>query len=318
MVDTGSVDGTVALAEARGAKVSHFEWCDDFAAARNASLDEATGDFVLVLDADERVLDPAPWRAIMQAEPAEGRATVYLPLIQNVDAAGHSLGADHMVRLWRRRPELRFVGRVHERLEGIPRLRQVYDDRLCILHLGYDPALKQARGKGARNRRLLQAELLERPEDPQLWFYLAREHYAVGEDEAALPLFLRVIEEGSIVNFALSARLFAVECLRTLQRPAEAAPLLVEGYPELAYVVGRAALEAGDPEAALRGFEAAQASPEGVAAAAFRDPSVPQRALVDQAELLFALGRVAEVRALLPRVRSPELAAEILRALSGR
>ena len=57
VVDTGSSDDTVAVAEAAGAIVTPFEWVDDFAAARNVSLQTATRDWVLVLDCDEVVAD---------------------------------------------------------------------------------------------------------------------------------------------------------------------------------------------------------------------------------------------------------------------
>src|SRR3990167_5570041 len=50
VVDTGSTDETVAIAQSHGARVSYFPWCDDFSAARNAALDQATREWVLVLD----------------------------------------------------------------------------------------------------------------------------------------------------------------------------------------------------------------------------------------------------------------------------
>ncbi|MBR5910088.1 MAG: glycosyltransferase family 2 protein, partial [Schwartzia sp.] len=53
VVDTGSSDDTVKIAETHGARVSHFPWQDDFSAARNVSLSKATGDWILVVDADE-------------------------------------------------------------------------------------------------------------------------------------------------------------------------------------------------------------------------------------------------------------------------
>ena len=53
-VDTGSVDATAELLRHAGAKVLHRPWTHDFAAARNHSLDAASGDWILVLDADER------------------------------------------------------------------------------------------------------------------------------------------------------------------------------------------------------------------------------------------------------------------------
>src|SRR4051812_15611125 len=53
VVDTGSTDDTVSLAEGTGATVYHFAWVDDFAKARNVALTHCTGDWILVLDADE-------------------------------------------------------------------------------------------------------------------------------------------------------------------------------------------------------------------------------------------------------------------------
>jgi glycosyltransferase involved in cell wall biosynthesis len=59
LVDTGSRDATKAIAAAAGARVIDFTWCDDFAAARNAGLEQARGTHVLVLDADERLAQGA-------------------------------------------------------------------------------------------------------------------------------------------------------------------------------------------------------------------------------------------------------------------
>lgn len=53
VVDTGSTDRTVELAESMGAKVYHFQWIDDFAAAKNFAIEKASGDWIAFLDADE-------------------------------------------------------------------------------------------------------------------------------------------------------------------------------------------------------------------------------------------------------------------------
>src|SRR5580658_1936052 len=55
VVDTGSSDGTKAVAVAHGARVFDFPWCDDFSAARNESLRHALGDWVFWMDADDRL-----------------------------------------------------------------------------------------------------------------------------------------------------------------------------------------------------------------------------------------------------------------------
>ncbi|MCB9527433.1 MAG: glycosyltransferase family 2 protein [Myxococcales bacterium] len=224
VVDTGSADRTVEIARAHGARVERFTWIDDFAAARNASLAAARGDWILVIDADERLAPGAAdaIRAVMAA-PAPPR-TAWMPLIQSVDAHGAILGADHMPRLWRRDPALRFAGRIHEQLVADAPIRRVVDDRICLIHLGYDPAITAARDKRARNRALLLTEQAERPADLGVTYHLAKEDYAAGDDAAALAGFARVIAAGP-PNLALSAALFAVECLRHLDRAADAAAL---------------------------------------------------------------------------------------------
>ena len=55
IIDTGSTDRTVDIAESFGARIHHFKWRDDFAAARNESLKHCKGDWVLILDADEAI-----------------------------------------------------------------------------------------------------------------------------------------------------------------------------------------------------------------------------------------------------------------------
>lgn len=55
VVDTGSIDATKEIAMKHGARVVDFQWIDDFAAARNVSFEQCTGDWILWLDADDRV-----------------------------------------------------------------------------------------------------------------------------------------------------------------------------------------------------------------------------------------------------------------------
>ena len=54
VVDTGSTDGTIDIIKKYDCNLQHFEWINDFAAARNYAKSFATGDFMLVIDADER------------------------------------------------------------------------------------------------------------------------------------------------------------------------------------------------------------------------------------------------------------------------
>lgn len=66
VVDTGSTDDTAAIAQKNGARVFTFTWCDDFAAARNFSLEQATGKWVMYLDFDEMIA-PSDFKRVRHA-----------------------------------------------------------------------------------------------------------------------------------------------------------------------------------------------------------------------------------------------------------
>jgi glycosyltransferase involved in cell wall biosynthesis len=76
VVDTGSADRTAEVARSFGARLFDFVWVDDFAAARNAALARATGDYAFWLDADDRLEPPQRdrLRALFDALPAAGAA----------------------------------------------------------------------------------------------------------------------------------------------------------------------------------------------------------------------------------------------------
>ena len=137
VLDTGSTDDTVAVARARGARVAEFPWVGDFSAARNASLAQVTGDWVLVLDADEAI-DPIDFPLIRQAC-AQDQVSGFLLLIRNYLPDGNRLAMDapakanpggyqegagfpycgdsRTLRLFKRLPGLAFRGRLHELVE---------------------------------------------------------------------------------------------------------------------------------------------------------------------------------------------------------
>lgn len=111
VVDTGSKDATPAIAERYGAKLHYFDWCDDFAAARNESLRYVTGDWVLWIDADERIPNHGGIRRVMQNPNLQG---CYL-FIQNAGQPATDGWA--FPRLWRHHPTTRIEYPVYEQVE---------------------------------------------------------------------------------------------------------------------------------------------------------------------------------------------------------
>ncbi len=193
VVDTGSTDDTVRIAEAHGAKVKRIRWPGDFALARNESLELATGEWVLVMDADEELdrRDRGGLLALVASATEKGGPEGFLLRIVNhlhprdeVPPEIHS-----SVRLFRNRPAHRYSGSVHEQ----PQVPRPARTALRIHHWGYLPEVYASRRKAARNERLLREALNRRPDDPYLLYSLAVLYYATGRAEEARLTMEKVI-----------------------------------------------------------------------------------------------------------------------------
>ncbi|MBI3090205.1 MAG: glycosyltransferase [Candidatus Tectomicrobia bacterium] len=181
VVDTGSRDATRQIAAAHGARLFEFPWCDDFSAARNASLRAARFSWVLVLDADEQV--PVEEFSRVRALLAMPRFTAAYFRIVNVDPDGTPLGMHVAVRMFRNTPGVRFRGAIHEEV-GVR--GEALATSLRIVHTGYRADPQAMRPKLERDRRLLLKSLAAEPANPAYRYYLARTCYLLGDWQEGL------------------------------------------------------------------------------------------------------------------------------------
>jgi tetratricopeptide (TPR) repeat protein len=139
IVDTGSTDETIAIAQQYGAKVSRFEWCDDFAIARNHACALASGDWILTLDADEELeVSQENWTA--QLEGAPENIVAFSIGLRDVNDEVTEMQTP---RLFRNLPSVQYRDRYHEYLthEGQalsashPLVKSI--DGVGIIHYGY-------------------------------------------------------------------------------------------------------------------------------------------------------------------------------------
>lgn len=188
LVDTGSRDRTRDLARARGCRVLEHTWRHDFSAARNAGLDAATGDWILVLDADE-ALEPRSreiLRSLLAGSDAQGLRVTVRNLAPPGDLARHQ--DNRITRLFRRHPSHRYEWTIHEQISGAIERNggRVQDAPILVLHHGYASPLAQGgQSRLARNQALLEAALERSPQDPLLHFHLGSVHKAAGHPDLA-------------------------------------------------------------------------------------------------------------------------------------
>ena len=181
VVDTGSTDETVRIARELGARVFHFDWVGDFAAARNESIRHATGQWIFWMDADDR-LDP---RAIAQLKwaAASGAADAFLCMVSSRTPTGERDITEH-VRLFRNGLGIRFSSAVHETVfPDLVRLglRLVITD-IEIQHTGYE-SQEVRRIKAARNLAILESQIEKNPEDHALYFYRGQARGMIGDTD---------------------------------------------------------------------------------------------------------------------------------------
>lgn len=190
VVDTGSTDRTREIARDFGAKVFEFPWIDDFAAARNEALRHATLEWIFWMDADDRVDDAnrAKLGALFAGLQNENAAYVMKCICVPDGPGGTATTVDH-VRLFRRDSRVRWTFRVHEQI--LPALRAIGAEirwaDAAVEHVGYvDAALRQK--KLARDTRLLERALDDRPDDPFALFNLGAVYHERGDCGDAVPI----------------------------------------------------------------------------------------------------------------------------------
>ena len=178
VVDTGSTDRTVEIARKMGAKVHHFEWINDFSAAKNYAIEQATGNWIAFLDADE-YFTPEDATKIMaairkvQTDPMlrEQYQAINCPMV-HLNDEGKPFSINEHTRIFRKSKAIRYIGKIHEKL-NVASENIVLADDVSIFHTGYTAASYTETDKAERNVAALRVELAERPDDMDIKIYLA-------------------------------------------------------------------------------------------------------------------------------------------------
>jgi glycosyltransferase involved in cell wall biosynthesis len=195
--DTGSIDATLAIARLYGATIIGTTWQNDFSLARNRAIEASRGDWILWMDADDR-FEPSSTRTLQTlVGTAQPQAAAFCIVNRIPDKPDVEF---LQTRLFPRRADLRFERRIHEQImfsahtAGVPLTRH---DAIRIIHTGYhDPQL--CRSKALRNKKIIETELQNAPDDPTLWLSLGDSCMLLDEPDAAMRAYTKVCRDESL------------------------------------------------------------------------------------------------------------------------
>lgn len=222
IVDTGSTDNTIKIAEKFHAKVFHFDWIDDFGAARDFARKQATKQWVLYLDADEYLTEENVIK--MKRLMFRPKEVAYALEIKNLAGEGKTAMTHVFCRLYKNINDFSHQGRIHEQIcyKG-----KTYAGRMVnieIHHTGYQEEVVQKKNKSERNMKILKKIIEKEPEQGFHYSNLAEEYLVLKEFENALHYAMIGYEKGdgqayhirSIVQ-VLKSYLYTNECQKGIE-----------------------------------------------------------------------------------------------------
>lgn len=257
IVDTGSTDGTIEIAERAGVHLLHQAWQGDFAGPRNLGLDQVRTSWVLYIDADERLGLPRSGRLADYIDP--GAVAGFVRFRPKTNFTRY-----REWRLFRADPRIRFAGLIHETM--VPGIKQVgrqegwpiVQTDVEIDHLGYDGDISH---KHPRNLALLEQALPLDPNRLFYWHHLAETYAALGRleeaENAARQGLERVGDQEDDNRSATASLLYQFLVRADLQQRRDPLGLIASALARepcdyaLHFLKGRALLAAGEAEQAL-------------------------------------------------------------------
>lgn len=184
ILDTGSDDSTVEIAKKHTDKVFFANWSNDFGQMRNISISHASGEWILILDADEQLTNYDKLKEFFNSNLCKkyNSATITLKNIFSEDEDRYSI--DPLLRLFKNYDGFRYEGAIHEQ----PIFKSpTYNDIARFNHYGYlfeDEEVRQL--KESRNKAILLKEIEKRPNNPYINYQLGKQYIISQNYEDAL------------------------------------------------------------------------------------------------------------------------------------
>ncbi|MBM3268964.1 MAG: tetratricopeptide repeat protein [Candidatus Sericytochromatia bacterium] len=315
IVDTGSTDSTVEIARKFGAKIGYHEWNGDFATARNKSIELATCDWILVLDADETITPESinEIRRVSRDKTKVGYACIIENLLGSRPGEGKQMAM--IFRFFQNRPDMRYEGIIHEQMlpsaqrTGLPNEASA----IRIIHKGYLKKHVEDRNKNERNLRILLEQEKQEPENPYCHFNLGQTYKMLGRAPEAERHYRRSLEllrplpDANTIPYFASLYFSYTDLIRETGRFEDALELADEGlkrfpqYADLHFTRGNVYLGMERYEEAIKIYEGCRKY-AGQVFAGGTDPGVSTYKATNAVGVCYAkLGRLALAKQYLKR-----------------
>lgn len=267
IVDTGSTDGTLDIARKYADVLVEIEWPDSFSEARNVSLDHATSDLVLILDADEYIPEEAHWDLIKEAIAYPDLLIGQLSVINTLSNSITDAQKNWMPRIFPNHDSIRYDGRVHNQIEenivayGKTRFEEKGQEPLGVyipahvIHTGYDLPEDEMRKKYQTRVDLIKTQI-EESEDRTKEYY----KFQLGSLYHIIKEYAKACKVWPVVDFdkldpsnAFYAHYVASQCYRRLKqhdkaiKHAQMMPFIIHREPIGFYQLGALVYESGRP-----------------------------------------------------------------------
>ncbi|HEY5562648.1 MAG TPA: glycosyltransferase [Clostridiaceae bacterium] len=198
IVDTGSNDRTVEIAEAFGARIYHFKWNNSFSKARNESLKYASNDWILIMDADDEFCseDKEKFKALLN-EPLDEKAIYSFETLNYCGATADSnnISVNLNPRVFKNNYGFKYEGEVHNQLINTMYSVKDITHTIRIYHYGYLEESIASKNKRNRNISLLEEQLKNEPDNKYAQFNLGNEYFALSNMERALEYYYKSYEK---------------------------------------------------------------------------------------------------------------------------
>lgn len=231
IVDTGSIDRTEKIAKEYTEQIYYYEWDNNFANARNFAQKHASGEWILVLDADEYVDGDNLHEVIAELQASPQSIDALAARIYNFSGVyGEEITNHTSLRLYRNNDSISFARAIHEQLVKDGGELQIFSSDLVIYHSGYLKKTVREKEKNTRNVPLIKTEL-GATKNGFDYFNLGNEYLSQDNLESALHSYKMAYQlkrdiSYSWVSFSV---IQIVNCLIRLER-----------YPEALMVIGDA------------------------------------------------------------------------------